>query len=554
MNKMISSAIFIAAAMTLMPSCSKDEPVLTVRDWEGTTKYFSSSDEKGFGTYYSPYVGYVGDPMPFYDPVAKDFKIMYLQDFTVNQTGTYHPIWAVKTSDAASYESMGELVPCGAIHDQDAAIGTGSTVYDGDTGLYYTFYTGNKYQPTASESGQVVMLATSSDFKTWTKDRTLYIKGVDYGYSRNDFRDPFVYEGEDGKWHMLVSTIRTSDNKGVIAEFVSEDLLSWEHAGVFMTMMWDRFYECPDLFRMGDWWYLVYSEKHAAIRKVQYFKGRTLDDLKACTANDAGLWPDGHEGFLDSRGFYAGKTASDGQDRYIWGWCPNRPGNDNTDVGASPAEPSWGGNMVAHRIIQHEDGTLTLGPVSAIEAKYSSEQDVRVMALPAAEEGASVSGTVATDDGTAVAVGDGVSGKTFILSGDSYMLMSRLNVHNRLEFTVTTGSASDKFGFSFARGTDSGKYYSLILNPESDETRKLNFEEEGSAGKGYIDGIDSYMFSTPSDNVYHVTVCTDNSVCTVYVNDVLAYTNRIYGTQKNCWSINCYGGDITVDGIGVRYY
>ena len=136
----------------------------------------------------------------------------------------------------------------------------------------------------------------------------------------------------------------------------------------------------------------------------------------------------------------------------------------------------------------------------------------------------------------------------------AYMLMSRLNVHNRLEFTVTTGSASDKFGFSFARGTDSGKYYSLILNPESDETRKLNFEEEGSAGKGYIDGIDSYMFSTPSDNVYHVTVCTDNSVCTVYVNDVLAYTNRIYGTQKNCWSINCYGGDITVGGIGVRYY
>ena len=79
-----------------------------------------------------------------------------------------------------------------------------------------------------------------------------------------------------------------------MAEFVSSDLKSWEHKGVFMSMMWDRFYECPDVFKMGDWWYLVYSEKHVAIRKVQYFKGRTLDELKACTVNDAGKWPDDH--------------------------------------------------------------------------------------------------------------------------------------------------------------------------------------------------------------------------------------------------------------------
>ena len=278
--------MMLAASMAIMPSCSKDAPVLTQKDWAGTTTYFSPTDEKGFGTYYSPYTGYVGDPMPFYDPVAKDFKIMYLQDFVVNQTGTYHPIWAVQTSDAASYVSMGELIECGGLEDQDAAIGTGSTVYNEADKLYYTFYTGNKYQPTASESGQVVMLATSPDFKTWTKDKTLYIKGEDYGYSKNDFRDPFVYEGEDGKWHMLVSTYQ--NGKGTIAEFISDNLKEWTSAGVFMTMMWDRFYECPDLFKMGGWWYLVYSEKHAAIRKVQYFKGKTLDELKACTANDAG--------------------------------------------------------------------------------------------------------------------------------------------------------------------------------------------------------------------------------------------------------------------------
>ena len=86
------------------------------------------------------------------------------------------------------------------------------------------------------------------------------------------------------------------NGKGTIADFISDDLKSWEDNGVFMNMMWNRFYECPDVFKMGDWWYLVYSDKTSFMRKVQYFKGRTLDELKACTANDAGIWPDDHEG------------------------------------------------------------------------------------------------------------------------------------------------------------------------------------------------------------------------------------------------------------------
>lgn len=216
---------------------------------------------------------------------------------------------------------MGELIPCGSATELDAAIGTGSTIYN--DGIYYTFYTA--HSPNAASTDgitEAVMLATSKDFKTWEKNRELLITGSDT-YSNIDFRDPCVFKGDDGIFHMLVSTRK--DGKGVLAEYTSPDLLNWESAGVFMTMMWDRFYECPDLFKMGDWWYLIYSEQHDAVRRVQYFKGRTLDELKACTANDAGLWPDSKEGFLDSRGFYAGKTASDGTNRYIWDGAPHAP-------------------------------------------------------------------------------------------------------------------------------------------------------------------------------------------------------------------------------------
>lgn len=522
------TSLAMTALLSALAACSDEfgDPILTQRDWDGTSTYFEPTDETTFGTYYKPYVGYVGDPMPFYDPVEGNFKVMYLQEYRPNAESTYHPIWCVQTDDVAHYTSMGELIPTGTAAEADAALGTGSTVYNESEGLYYTFYTGH------TSTQEVVMYATSADFRTWTKDRTFRLAGTDYGYSRTDFRDPFVYEGEDGLWHMLVSTTR--DGKGSLAEFTSADLRTWQHAGVFMTMMWDRFYECPDLFRMGEWWYLVYSEKHSAIRRVQYLKGRTLDELKATTAGDAGLWPDDHEGFLDSRGFYAGKTATDGVNRYIWGWCPTREGNDNTAVGASPNEPQWAGNLVAHRVVQHEDGTLTLDAVEGIDAKYSSAVDLRVMAQ-------SEQGVTGNESG-------------YTMTDNSYLLFNRLNVHNKIEFTVTTASQTDRFGLSLARGTDSEKYYSIIVNPESDTRRKLNFEEEGPSGIGFVNGIDSYTFNTPADGIYHITVYTDNSVCTVYVNDNVAYTNRIYGTQKNCWSVNCYSGSIQVSDIRVSYY
>ncbi len=524
---------FATAAAILLSGCGQLEtPDGAIPDWKESSSYFAPTDAAKFETYYKPAVGFVGDPMPFYDPVAEDFKIMYLQDFRPNPPATYHPIWAASTKDAAHYTSLGELIPCGTQDEQDAAIGTGSTVYNPSDRLYYTFYTGNKYLPKDNESPQVVMLATSPDFKTWTKNRTVYIKGEDNGYSKSDFRDPFVFADESGLWHMVVSTTR--DGKGRLAEYVSSDLLSWECKGDFMLMIWNRFYECPDIFTMGGWWYLVYSEIDRGIRRVQYFKGKSLEDLKKATAADP-MWPDNREGYLDSRGLYAGKTASDGRNRYLWGWCPTRAGQNNAEVGAPPMEPEWGGNLVAHKIIQHEDGSLTLGAIPAIDRKYSKEIEVDVT-------GWNADGSVEEENGV------------YRLSSYSHLLFNRLDVCNKLSFKVKAADMKTKFGISVARGSDSEKWYTMIVNPENDGyKRKINFEEEGEKGRGFIVGIDGYFFDTPADDEYDITIYTDNSILVMYINDNVAYTNRIYGMAKNCWSINCYEGSITVSDLKVSH-
>ena len=519
----------IAAAPATLTSCSDDDFAGDAqKDWAGTATTFTAVNddvEDAFSTYYKHALGRIGDPMPFYDKKAGDFKVLYLQDYN-NNGEFFHPIWAVRTTDGANYESLGEIIPAGTnIDQQDAALGTGCCVYNDKDNLYYIYYTGENARCT---NRQVIMRATSPDFKTWTKDREWRLNGPDYGFSDTDFRDPQIFE-DNGTYYMVIVS------KNRFAYFKSADMKQWTCEGGF-NMVWDRMLECPDVFKMGSWWYLVYSEAYPTSwsRKVKYMMADSFEGLRRCFDDPGANWPkDDKEGVLDSRAFYAGKTASDGQNRYIWGWCPYRTGttyhDKNIAVGAN-GEPNWSGALVCHRLVQHENGTLTVGEVPARAAKYSTPADAKVMDSKGYSNGT--------------------------LSGDgAYVLYNRLGNHNHISFTVTTSGEGDKFGVSLCRGTDAKKYYTMVVNPEwANGRRKVNFEQEGSEGRGFIEGIDGYIFPRPADNVYNVSIYTDNSVVTMYINGVYGYTQRIYGIYKNCWSINSYGGNVTVSNVKVSAY
>ena len=543
MKKMIYSVFAIMLSATVLTACSEDDySADPAKDWAGTANFFLSADDEGFNTYYMPAVGRCGDPMPFYDQKAGEFKVLYLQEYD-NNGPCYHPFWGVSTKDGANYQSLGEVLPTGlSTKEADASLGTGCAVYNEQDGLYYIYYTGHNV---LLQDVEVVMRATSPDFKTWTKDNTWVLRGQEYGYSATDFRDPQVFRADDGLWHMIIaSNLR-------FAEFKSSDMKTWEHVGQF-PMIWDRMCECPDIFQMGDYWYMVYSEGYRAdwSRKVKYMMATTYEGLKACFNDPGANWPkDGHEGVLDSRAFYAGKTATNGTDRYIWGWSPYRSGatihEKNINVGAE-GEPNWSGALVCHKIIQHADGTLTLGEVPAMKAKYNNDQTVAVMASNGYNNGT-------------------------LTGDDAYVLYNRLGSHNHISLTVTTSNNWDKFGISLVRSTDADFYYTMVVNPEDENHRKVNFEQEGYRivreldengkevekkvyGKGFVAGIDGYWFQRPTDNVYHIDIYTDNSVLVMYINDVCAYTQRIYGIQKNCWSFNNYGGSITISDVKVSQY
>ena len=118
--------------------------------------------------------------------------------------------------------------------------------------------------------------------------------------------------------------------------------------------------ECADLFRMGEWYYLVYSN---------YCDG--FGTYYRRSKSPRGPWIRPKEDTFDGRAFYAGKTVSDGGRRYIYGWNPTR-GEDpwkfdpSRNYGKDYACWNWGGTVIVHKLVQHEDGTLGVCPADSV--------------------------------------------------------------------------------------------------------------------------------------------------------------------------------------------
>ena len=284
----------------------------------------------------------IGDPMPFYDEAQSTYYIYYLEDVWDDATNERHPWHALTSVDLSSYTEIGEIIGCSTgTCDQDYALGTGSVIQKENT--YYGFYTGHNpnsmYCTLQTREG--IMLATSTDpgiaFQKRADFTTIYApEGL--GFDVNDnFRDPFVFV-DNGTYYMLVSARKDHNSawRGVIALYSSSDLMSWNYQGILYDGGADNFFmmECPDLFKNGDTYYLIFS--NIDDKQVYYRKSISLN----------GPWnkPEGSE-ILNGVG-YAAKTASNGTERHIFGW---------EMVGTT-----WAGDLLSNELKIAANGDLTV--------------------------------------------------------------------------------------------------------------------------------------------------------------------------------------------------
>jgi len=143
---------------------------------------------------------------------------------------------------------------------------------------------------------------------------------------------------------------------GVTALCSSTDLKTWKSCGNLWEPDLYFTHECPDLFRMGDWWYLIYSE----------FTDRNLTRYRMAR-NWRGPWLLPQDDAFDGTAYYAAKSFSDGQKRYLFGWIPTRTEQDESKGW------DWGGSLGVQELFQRSDGTLGITmPFSIKKAWFPS--------------------------------------------------------------------------------------------------------------------------------------------------------------------------------------
>lgn len=277
---------------------------------------------------------YVGDVMAL--STDKGVYLNYLYETDHNGVG-YHPLHQFFTKDFTTYEDKGEVLKFAEDSEvQDLAIGTGSFIRD-DSGKYHCFYTGhNDYYDTYGLDKECLMHATSKDNKKYEKNYDEIIHAPN-GYSTNDFRDPQVIKMDDG-YIMLVGARKEAEDESAIIYYESQDLENWTFKGDFYTSKELYFMECPDVFKLGDKYYLVFSWNN-----VVYY--RTASDF-------FGPWEKPEIDTFDGNGFYAAKTCEYEGKRYLIGFL------DRKKRESDGLMYTWAGSVLVYELRQLQDGTL----------------------------------------------------------------------------------------------------------------------------------------------------------------------------------------------------
>jgi beta-fructofuranosidase len=504
-------------------SCSggNSNPPADISQVDTTTTLRTITEAGGYSTLYKPQAGYVGDPMPYYSQTDNTYYIFYLQDWR-NGAPTDHPIYVTQTTNYSAFQGFTEAIPCGAAGSQETLLGTGSFIKDAG-GKLYGFYTGHNGSLYPAEK---IMLATSTDMKTFTKVPSFTFEAPD-GYDKNNFRDPCVYYDSTRSCYVLmVSSVK--DGKPALVRYTSSDLSNWSLITPLTDFNSDAsIIECPDIFKMGNKWYLVFSRiNRDEQRKTFYRIADTPDGPWIPCADASGR----HETF-DGLYLYAAKTASDGNTRYISGWCSTgQQVNGNNEL-------DWAGSLITHKLVQQPNGRLYPTIPDAVDHKFSKEVSF---------ENIKKKGSVTFDNGSYTIASQ---------SGRSFAMFNRNTNPVKISMKIDATQAT-KFGFSFGAAGDLSQIYSVLFDQTSTNrwatpTLFLNKESIYSTGS-YTNELNSTPLIVPDNKVFNVKIIIEKSICILYVNDNVAFTNRIYRMDQNPWTIFSDNGTIKVTDLSIN--
>jgi sucrose-6-phosphate hydrolase SacC (GH32 family) len=204
-------------------------------------------------------------------------------------------------------------------------------------GRIYSFYNGS----------QGFDLSISKDGKTWEPHPQNPV--LPYPTDLLEYRDPFVFhDAASGCYYMVVAGKKRNlpyHRAGLYLYATSNDLITWTSLKPLYDPGDIGIPECPDLFRMGNHYYLIGSW---GIDRVGQGRYRIAD-------RPEGPWRVPEIDTLDGTEIMAPNTGFDGRRRLFFGWIPTYQGRQDF----APYE--WGGHLAFPReVYAGEDGALYL--------------------------------------------------------------------------------------------------------------------------------------------------------------------------------------------------
>lgn len=465
--------------------------------------------------FYKPEGAWAADFIPFYRDGR--YHLFYLHDWRdATQHGEGTPWFQVSTEDFVRFAEHGEMLPRGSREEQDLYVFTGSVIEA--EGGYHIFYTGhNPHFPKQGRPAQAIMHAVSQDLLHWEKIREHTFYAPADQYEPNDWRDPFVFwNPEEGEyWMLLAARLRVgpSRRRGCTALCSSANLERWQvreplwAPGLYYT------HECPDLFAMGGWWYLVFSEFSERC-VTRYRMSRSLSGPWLVPADDT----------FDGRAFYAAKTASDGARRFIFGWSATR--EEERDY----HNWQWGGNLVVHEVFQCPDGTLAVRVPTSVDGTFDHREPIRLQS----------------------GLGDCIISSDMVeISAPSSFGCATAGIMSeqcRLEATVIFTEGTQGCGVFLRASEDLEEAYYIRLEPHRSRMVFDAWPRKGDIP--FMVELERPLELGPGQPV-HLKVLVDGTVCEVYAAGQLAMSTRLYDLKTGNWGVFVQEGTARFENFGV---
>lgn len=317
--------------------------------------------------------GWMNDPNGFSYYKGK-YHLFYQYNPYNSYWGPMHWGHAV-SDDLLHWEYLPAALAPDESYDRDGCFSGGAvTLPDGRQLLMYTGVVKERQANGGYVEVQTQCLAVGDgvDYEKYENNPILDERDVPEGSSRNDFRDPKIWQEEDGTYRCVVGS-RPADGSGQILLYSSEDGFHWQFKSILASNRnrFGKMWECPDFFQLDGKWVLLTSPQDMLPHRFEYHNGNgTLCLIGDYDRETESFIEESDQSVDYGIDFYAMQTVltPDGR-RVMLGWMQNW----DTCNHRRKHEEAWFGQMSLPREISIQNGKLYQKPIRELEAMRSNK-------------------------------------------------------------------------------------------------------------------------------------------------------------------------------------